>query len=321
MGGGGGGPIGTAGAGLTQQITEIERQINETTRKQLAELRLERRLRVVDNAITHAPPDRLGVAFLDVGQGDGSVIKLPNGKVMVIDCNIERATEDIVEFLKRTGVERVDYLVVTHPHYDHMSGLREIAEHFEVGELWRTEFKRKRENESPESWETYQEYERTVQLMERRGTRIVYPNAASRPFRSEGAANIYCYSPSSGVPPEEQDIHTDSIVLHIAYGKSSVTFGGDMNNEGWERIATHYEIKSTVLHASHHGADVGCNETAVKQIRPEYTVISVGPNNFGHPHEGALETYKRNSRRGVLLTDEGSVGFLMDDSGGVASVQ
>src|SRR2546426_4792899 len=321
MGGGGGGPIGTAGAGLTQQIREIERQINETTRKQLAELRLERRLRVVDNAITHAPPDRLGVAFLDVGQGDGSVIKLPNGKVMVIDCNIERATEDIVEFLKRTGVKRVDYLVVTHPHYDHMSGLREIAEHFEVGELWRTEFTRRQEDESTESWEKYQQYERAVKLMESRGTKIVYPKAAGRPFRAEGDAKIYCYSPASGVPQGAQDIHTDSIVLHVSYGKSSVTFGGDMNKEGWEKIATHYDIRSSVLHASHHGADTGCNEAAVRQVRPEYTVISVGPNNFGHPHEGALEIYRRNSRKGVLLTDEGSVGFLMDDSGAIASVQ
>lgn len=321
MGGGGGGgyPIGNF-SGISSD--ELKEKIRQKIQEQLDQVRTTRRESTLRNVVTNLGPDEIGIAFLDVGQGNCAVVKLPTGEVIVVDCNIKEANVDIVGFLRRCGIDKIDVLVVTHPHADHMSGLEDISKNLEVGELWMSPFERDVSKLPKESRQEYEKFISTVDALAGKGVPIHYPSASSSPFRRFGDSEIRVYSPSSGAPTEgEQNIHEASIVMDVKLGKFSALFGGDLNEKGWERIATKYNIRSKILNASHHGSDVGCNEEAVKSVSPQYTVISVGENNFGHPHEAAVKTYEKHSEKAVLFTDEGTVGFRGNKSGSIKVIQ
>jgi beta-lactamase superfamily II metal-dependent hydrolase len=321
MGGGGGGGYPTGGfSGISSD--ELKESISQKIQEQLDQVRTTRRESTLRNVVTNLGPDEIGIAFLDVGQGNCAVVKLPTGEVIVVDCNIKEANVNIVDFLRRCGIDRIDVLVITHPHADHMSGLEDISKNLSVGELWISPFERDVSSLPKESRQEYEKFISTVDTLARNGAPIRYPTASSTPFRKFGDTEIRMYSPSIGAPTEgEQNIHEASIVMDVKLGGFSALFGGDLNEKGWERVAQRYNIRSKILNASHHGSDVGCNEEAVKTVSPKYTVISVGENNFGHPNNDAVKTYEKYSEKGVLFTDEGTVGFRGKKDGSIRVIQ
>ena len=111
---------------------------NLSHREQPAEDKAEK----IRRMIATPRPGELDIVCLEVGQGDATIVRLPNGKVMVIDCNVDDSPENIIEYLKDAGIKKIDYLVITHPHQDHMSGTKDIAVNFEVGEVWTADYKR-----------------------------------------------------------------------------------------------------------------------------------------------------------------------------------
>jgi len=303
-------------------LSETRESISTTIRQQIDQARQLNRQRVVRDVISNLDQNEIGIAFLDVGQGNCAVVRLPTGETIVIDCNIKEANVDIVKFLKSCGVEKVDILVITHPHTDHMSGLGDIAANFSVGRVWISPFERDVTNLPPESKQEYEKFLRTINIMERKGVPIENPMASSKPYAHIGDVDIRVLSPSKDAPMEgEQQIHEASIVMDVRIGKFSALFGGDLNEKGWDALAEKYNVKSTILNASHHGSDVGCNEKVVRRISPDYTVVSVGENMFGHPHEDAVKTYRDCSNKDVLFTDEGSVGFRGKKDGTTRVVQ
>jgi competence protein ComEC len=262
-------------------------------------------------------PGELGIVCLNAGQGDATIIRLPNGKIMVIDCNVDKSPENIVRYLKDAGIKKIDYLVITHPHQDHMSGTKDIADNFEVGEVWTTNYKRKRGSETPESYEAYQAYVKALDKLEKKGATIRTPTASNDPIVKDGKLEIRALGPSSYVQGNNEDIHEESLVIQVTDGKTSALFAGDTTCHQLDRICKYYTIeKTTLLHAPHHGSDKGANKDAMKQIRPDYTVISVGKENpHGHPHDDAMKTYRKTTEENVYRTDRGNIGFRFDPEG------
>ena len=155
MGGGGsGGGISDHSTSTDRELKEKDEKLQKGTLDQLKRISKEQRIKEI---VGTSNPDEIGIVYLNAGQGDATIVRLPNGKVMVIDCNTDDSPENIVAYLKKAGIKKIDYLVLTHPHSDHMSGTKEIADHFEVGEVWTTDFKRRKSNESSESYEKYKE--------------------------------------------------------------------------------------------------------------------------------------------------------------------
>lgn len=268
-------------------------------------------------------PGELGIVCLNAGQGDATIIRLPNGKIMVVDCNVDKSPENIVKYLKDAGIKKIDYLVITHPHQDHMSGTKDIADNFEVGEVWTTDYKRKRSEETPESYEVYQAYIKALNKLEKKGAVIKTPTASNEPIVKDGKLEIRALGPSSSVQGNNEDIHEESIVVQVKVGKTSALFAGDTTNNQLDRICKYYNIeKTTLLHAPHHGSDEGANRDAMKQIQPEYTVISVGKENpHGHPHDDAMKTYRGTTQERVYRTDRGNIGFRFDSDGNCVDKQ
>lgn len=262
-------------------------------------------------------PGELDIVCLDAGQGDATIVRLPNGKVMVIDCNVDDSPENIVEYLKDVGIKKIDYLVITHPHQDHMSGTKDIAENFEVGEVWTADYKRYKREETPESYEAYQAYVKALDKMEKNGATIRTPIASNDPIVKEGKMEIRVLGPSSSVQGNNEDIHEESLVIQVKSGKTTALLTGDTTDKQLDRICKYYNVeKTTFLHAPHHGSDEGVNKDAMKQIRPDYTVISVGKDNpHGHPHDDAMRIYRGTTQDKVYRTDRGTVGFRFDSEG------
>lgn len=322
MGGGGsGGGVSGPPTGPKKDFDEKKEDIRIKTLDQLKQVKKEQRIKEM---IATSNPDEIGIVYLNAGQGDATIIRLPNGKIMVIDCNTDESPENIVQYLKKAGITKIDYLVITHPHSDHMSGTKEIADNFEVGEVWTADYTRHKSEESPESYEKYKEtYVAGLKKMERGGTEIKTPSAKNDPIVKDGKLEIRILGPSKSVQGDNEDIHEESLALQIKFGKTSFVFTGDTTNDQQDRIIEHYPVKDTTIwHASHHGSANGANEDVMKKVKPQYTVIPVGEDNpFQHPNNDALKIYERTTRKKVYRTDQGNIGFRFNADGESVEVQ
>jgi competence protein ComEC len=323
MGGGGGGFNYSTSTPSRIETEKKVKSIQSKTLEQLREAGEKNKAKRIKEMITTSHPDEIGVVYLNAGQGDATIVRLPNGKVMVIDCNIDNSPENITEYLKNAGVKKIDYLVITHPHYDHMSGMKEIVDNFEVGEVWATRFRRTKESESPESYEKFKEYHAQLKRLNNKGTKIVIPSAKNEPVVEEDKMKIKVLGPSYGSQGKNEDIHEESMALQIKFGKTSLVFTGDTPNSGLDRIKNYYNIKNTtVWHASHHGSREGANEDVLREASPKYTVIPVGKGNYhGHPHAEAKKIYGKYTENKVYRTDEGNIGFRFNSEGDSIEVQ
>jgi len=238
----------------------------------------------------------LRLTFIDVGQGESTLVEFPGKKKMLIDGGgFPEGTFDVGEnvvspFLWRKGIKRIDYLVLTHAHPDHLNGLKAIARNFKVDEFW--------EAFSPTESEDYTELKR------------ILPKSAvtKRIFRGETHqernVKIEVLHPEQGelfVPSIRND---DSLVLRLSYGRTSFLLPGDIGIDSERKILEYFsEIKSQVLKSPHHGSRSSSSEDFLERVAPRIVVISVGErNNYGFPNQEVLERYEQRGAE-VFRTD------------------
>jgi competence protein ComEC len=245
----------------------------------------------------HLSENELRAAFLDAGQGDSSVVELPDGKVMLIDGSTmepDMGRMVIAPYLWSKGITRVDYMVMSHPHPDHYGGLVYVLDHFEVGEIW-------------------------FNGMISDGATVLFQRAAQRkvPYKilkrgdmlQSNIYRIYVFhtydefnADSSG--EEFSGQNSDSLVLKIESENSSLLFTGDIEQEAEEDILhLGSRLKSDIIKVPHHGGRTSSSEGFINAVAPQIAVISSGRgNSFGHPHKETLERYERAGTT-VLRTD------------------
>lgn len=232
--------------------------------------------------------DSVHVTFLDVGQGDATLIETPGGRIALVDAGESYPGDQ----LRARGVEHIDLLVASHPHADHIGGLDEIVERRPV----RTYL----DNGMPYGTESYR---RLMDAIEARPS-ITYLAAQPRTIHlGDVSVDVLATHPA---PRHANDA---SVALLIRYGEFSLLLTGDA-----EAAALDYLVETgavpgvTVLKASHHGSDNGVTEHFLAAARPEVVVISVGAGNaYGHPGALALAAYHA-AASDVYRTDlDGSV--------------
>ncbi len=260
----------------------------------------------------------LKVYFLPVGQGDSTYVELPNGQRMLVDINRHPGHGiDVVRFLKdripetedEDGnlVRKLDYLVLTHAHEDHIKGLKELNKEFVFGEVWDSG------HEYEYGEDLWKEYKNILRRYHEKGL-VRYRKASSEPFSigtGENEVTFHVLSPSGYVKTGErrteeekrEAIHEECMVLKMSFKGFGVLLTGDSNKACWERINKYYSgvLPSKILHASHHGSrtffkededDQEPLEEHLAKINPEYLVVSVShPSKHGHPHEDAMKLY------------------------------
>lgn len=251
-------------------------------------------------------PGRLVVYFLDVGQADASFVRTPGGKVIVIDTG--DSPDDVVGFLKAKGVERVDVLVLSHPHADHIGGALRILEEFEVGVLYDSGFVH-----------PTRVYEETLAkaLELRDAGRLTYVTArAGQVLEVDPSVSVTVLHPEEPLGDEANDA---SIVLKIVFGSFSVLFTGDIEEAGERAVLARsaelgIDLAATVLKVPHHGSRTSTGPEFLAAVRPEVAVIQAGRDNpYGHPSPVVL---RRLSEAGVTVYITASHGTVIVHSDG-----
>lgn len=259
----------------------------------------------------------LTVAVLDVGQGDAIVVRGPTGRTMLVDGGGEVEVggrpprEDIgirtlVPALRRMGVRRVNVVLLSHAHEDHVGGLGAVLENFSVDLVI-----------DPGVPHPSPSYVRFLDLVRRRRIPYALGRQGQRIDLGDGAVAEILWPPEGRQEPDrptEDLVNSRSIVARLSYGAVSVLLTGDIEAETETALLrSGVRLDSTVLKVAHHGSRTSTTPEFVEAVRPSAAVISVGAGNlFGHPHLRTLWTLRA---RGVRLyrTDRDGAVFLRTD--------
>jgi len=214
--------------------------------------------------------------FLDVGQGDSSVI-LFRDKVILIDAGDTDRGDSVVRTLQDLGVRKIDLLVATHPHADHIGGMQAVLAHFEVGKVL--------DSGHPTSSSLYEKFLTTIDRKQ-----IPYFVAErGQTIEVDPALRILVLSPP--VEWTGDDLNTGSIVLRISYGTVNLLYTGDATAPAEEAlIKTGYPLDAQVIKIGHHGSSGASSAAFLSCVNPQVAVISLAKDNdYGHPHKETLE--------------------------------
>ena len=244
----------------------------------------------------HLSEEKMSVHFIDVGQGDCSLIELPDGKAMLVDAGETEEGQNITRYLKSCGVGKIDFLVGTHPHSDHIGGLEEVINNFEVSNIY---MPRKSHNSVT--------FKNLLNCIKENGLTVKSPMAGEILYENNGV-KIKVLSPMES---HYDDLNNYSIVLEIIYGNKSFLLTGDAENQILNKIAI--SGKADVLKVSHHGSYSANGERFYNRIMPEYAVISVGNSNrYGHPHRKTISILKERNIKFFRTDNDGTIVFETD---------
>ena len=261
----------------------------------------------------HLPADARGngtlsVTFLSLGQGESTLVTFPNGRRMLVDGGgslydggMDVGERLLVPALWNLGVDRIDYVVMTHPHPDHMKGLIAVAASLPIGEFW----------ESGEGGGGA-DYGRLRWLLADRGVAIRRVDASSAPLAVGGVKVEPLWPAPKG--EGEKDANEGSLVMRLAYGATGVLLTGDIGEETEERLlADPARLRCTVLKVPHHGSRHSSSKGFLDASAPRVALISAGKHNsFGLP---AVQTLQRLARRRIAVyrTDrDGTIEVVSD---------
>lgn len=238
--------------------------------------------------------NELQVHFIDVGQGDATLISC-DGEHMLIDGGDNSKGTTVQYYLQSKGVEELKYVVGTHPDADHVGGLDVVISKFDCETILLTGEER--------DTDTYQD---VLDAMEYRGYEMTVPVPGEEFTLGDATFTV------EGPLVFSSDSNDNSIVIHLEHGENSFLFSGDAGEEEeLDILSTGRDISADVYKVGHHGSKTSTCEMFLQTIDPVYAVISVGEDNkYGHP---AAEVLNRLRMHGVEV-------FRTDEQGGIIAV-
>ncbi len=250
---------------------------------------------------------RAQVFFLDVGQGDSELIRVPGESGyfnVLLDTGEAEYAEGLADFLRSLGIERIDVLLESHPHSDHMGGMYRIVEEFEIGSVY---LPRVPEEQTP----TSKAYEKLLDSIERKGL-VISQLHADASIEAPGLASFQVLAPEKTQVWEE--LNNYSAVIRFSYGENTFLFPGDAESEVEKALLEEErELSAQVLKCGHHGSKTSSTADFLRAVSPSYAVISCGADNsYGHPHKGTLQKLSKLSSE-VFRTDEDGTILMLSD--------
>ncbi len=226
------------------------------------------------------------VHFIDVGQGDAALIRIPGNKFILIDGGQPKYGPYIVNYMKQLGVKELSYLIITHPHIDHIGGLEDVVLSFPINEIY-----------MPRVIHSTKTFESLLESIRSKGMKIKQAKSGVKLILGEDVEGIFL-APEHGKTYE--NLNDYSAVLKITYDGKSILFTGDAEEiSEKEMLNNQRDVKADVLKIGHHGSSTSTTEDFLEAVSPEYAVISSGKgNDYGHPHK---ETLERLDNKGVTI--------------------
>lgn len=265
------------------------------------------------------PTGELQVHILDVGpiEGDSILIVSPTGKSVLIDAGDAGKGKTVLEALKRYKVERLDYLIATHPHPDHIGGADEVMNGMKVGmvidngvdlstpapETPATKKGRGSKAAPPPPKKKVKTvnsfFDEYADALKQNGAQHEKAEPGKK-YDLGGGAFLSVLAPSEPYFNKDQmkaggnDTNANSIILRLDYGDFSMLFMGDAESQTEQRLlGKDLDLKAKVLKVAHHGSKYATTQDFLKRVQPEAAIISDGAwNRYGHPAQSVLDHLK-----------------------------
>lgn len=240
---------------------------------------------------------KLAVHYLDIGQGSSQLLISPTGKVMLIDTGDIDKESIMLGHLEDYGINKIDILVLSHAHADHIGTASTIINKVDVGKIY-----------MPKASNTTKTYETLLKTIKNKGLKVTTAKAGITLDWDE-QIQVKMLAP---VKAAYEDLNDTSAVVKVTYGQHSYIFTGDAERESEkDMLNSNADLSSTVLSVGHHGSNSSSTSSFLNKVKPTYAVIQVGKDNkYGHPTEGALN---RLSKKGIQI-------YRNDLNGTVSSV-
>lgn len=223
-----------------------------------------------NNMVTH---------FIDVGQGDCILIQV-NNKNLLIDSGTSDSKEKVIRYLKNNNIKRLDYIVATHPHDDHIGGMASVIKNFEVGEFY-----------APKVISSTESFEDMIVSLKNKNLKI---KVAKPNITLDLGPNTSCtmLSPNK---LSYKDTNNYSCAIKVSYKNSTYLFTGDIEKLTEQEILNKgYDLKADVLKVPHHGSNSSTSQEFLNKVSPQIAVISCGSSNsYGHPNKETLDKLKK----------------------------
>lgn len=244
-----------------------------------------------NNMVTH---------FIDVGQGDCTLIQV-NNKNLLIDSGTSDSKQKLIRYLKKNNITKLDYIVATHPHEDHIGGMASVIKNFDVGEFW-----------APKVVATTQSFNDMIDALRSKNLKIkiATPNTS---LNLGPNATCLMLSPNKST---YDNVNNYSCAIRITYKNSSYLFTGDIETQAEDEImANGYDLSADVLKVAHHGSKTSSSQEFLDKVSPKIAVISCGINNdYGHPNKETLDrlkkinctVYRTDLEKNIVLISDGS---------------
>lgn len=237
--------------------------------------------------------DNLLVDFIDVGQADSILIRNQD-QVMLIDAGTNEAGDTVVNYLKELGITKINYLVGTHPHEDHIGGIDDVINNFDIGQIY-----------MPKMETTTKTFEDVLEAIENKNLTVTAPNKGDK-IELRQAVGTFMTDPIL----DKDNLNLSSLVMRLEFGNTSFLFMGDAEKENEETINW---PKTDVLKVGHHGSNTSSSKKFLEQIEPEYSIIMVGKDNsYNLPKQETIDNLKSIGSE-IYRTDEnGTIKIISD---------
>lgn len=243
--------------------------------------------------------DCLVLHHIDVQQGDSTFIELPNGETMLIDAGEANYGDRVLNYIKTLGYTKIDYVVGTHPHSDHIGGLETVVNNLNIGAIY-----------MPKVNSNTKTYENLLKTISEKNLKIKTAKSGVNIVDGDDL-KVDIIAPMRS---EYTEVNNYSAVIMITYGKTKFLYMGDAEKLVEEEIA--FDISNCdVVKVGHHGSDTSSCKEFVANTNAKIAVISVGVDNtYGHPNNDVLKNWQKQGTK-IYRTDEcGNIILYSDGS-------
>ncbi len=230
--------------------------------------------------------------FIDVGQGDSEFIELPGGKCILIDAGDNEHGQKVVDYIKDLGYEKIDYLIATHPHSDHIGGMRKVVNAFELEKIY-----------MPKAETNTYTYEKLLKAIKNKGKKITTARSGMNMIDDKDhdlKADILAPAGSN-----YESLNNYSVVLRLSYKKNTFLYMGDAELLSENQIIKKgYDLSADVVKVGHHCSSSSSGQGFIDKTGAKYAVISLAKDNdYHHPHKQPLNRWKKSGAE-ILRTDQ-----------------
>lgn len=241
------------------------------------------------------------VHYIAVGQGDSVLIQV-NNKNLLIDSGSRSNKNDLFNYLSSLKIIRLDYIIATHPHEDHIGNMSDLIKKYDIGSFY-----------SPKIETTSKTFEKMVDALIDKNLKINVITPSTDSIDLGPDTKVTFYSPNKNT---YDNLNNYSPILKIQYGSNKFLFNGDAEKEVENEILdNNADIKADVIKLGHHGSSSSSSEDFISKVSPKIGIISCGKDNeYGHPHKETLnrlsthniKTYRTDEDGTIVLSSDGT---------------